>query len=528
VSAPEGSELVQVERLTVPGLMPPANPSVHNPGDSGPYETPPELAQVPYLRYHYRESQRPVEAIVLCMPGFAGGAGSFDYFARHLVTFGAGRLEVWALDRRSNLLEDHFGADMAENAGDFQVGIDYYYEGVALAGQTFPGFLSDGDLPFLSEWGLYLTLTDLQAVVQKIPLEQRNQVLFLAGHSLGGTIVQLYAAMDFDKEPSTLGDAGFQQLAGLILLDGGNDPGSADTQEDYERQVEKIRLHGRYTSFPGLTPTVHALLELFGIMAVHEPTAEAPMEQLLSLPGVDSPIIRSLFGSARYTHRAALGVTLDDNFQPLYVEQASVGFLTGGPVNSNERNGKTSYNAADTSGQVLYGWDTYKAAELPVPDPQREEVTDIDDLAYSLYLGPANFSEWYFPARLSADLGPVGDFQVNGADDWRAKLYDLWIVHNRQVDIPVIGFFGGENDALETSKLAGYQASIAPYLRDGSARGAANFEMQTCGGYEHLDVLLADAGNSNRPNLILTRLKTWLAEKGLLGSGRGIDPQQLK
>ena len=54
-------------------------------------------------------------AILLLMPGYLGGAGSFDRLARQIVARDPG-VAVWAVDRRSNTLEPQAqlaGADTA-------------------------------------------------------------------------------------------------------------------------------------------------------------------------------------------------------------------------------------------------------------------------------------------------------------------------------------------------------------------------------------------------------------------------------
>jgi hypothetical protein len=59
--------------------------------------------------------------VVVAVPGFLGGAGSFDGLARALVKKGqrdGHSIEVWAIDRRSNLLEDLAGMNAADAMND--------------------------------------------------------------------------------------------------------------------------------------------------------------------------------------------------------------------------------------------------------------------------------------------------------------------------------------------------------------------------------------------------------------------------
>ena len=55
----------------------------------------------------------PPSAVIVLIPGFLGGATTFDPLARDLVRKFNGTLEVWAVDRRPNQLEDRLGAEFA-------------------------------------------------------------------------------------------------------------------------------------------------------------------------------------------------------------------------------------------------------------------------------------------------------------------------------------------------------------------------------------------------------------------------------
>lgn len=98
---------IRRELFVVPGPTPPPNPLTGA-------ATPPELSGMQVVRYRVdtgREAPRPARAILLLMPGFLGGAGSFDALARAIVRRSTAEapLEAWALDRRANLLEDRAG-----------------------------------------------------------------------------------------------------------------------------------------------------------------------------------------------------------------------------------------------------------------------------------------------------------------------------------------------------------------------------------------------------------------------------------
>ncbi len=101
---------IRREIFVIDGAVPPPNPQ-------GNVATPPEQNRVRVVRFRVDAAPpRPSRAIVVMMPGFLAGAGSFDGLARAIVrrSTDTEALEAWAIDRRSNLLEDTHGLDVAE------------------------------------------------------------------------------------------------------------------------------------------------------------------------------------------------------------------------------------------------------------------------------------------------------------------------------------------------------------------------------------------------------------------------------
>ena len=171
------------------------------------------------------ESTKEVNAVLVLMPGYACGNNSFDYLGRQVVSMaendpGVGSLEVWAVDRRPNCLEDLSGMNDAEAARNPWIALEYYYD-LEGNGTDFHGFLISDEVPFLSEFGLELVMKDIQTVVTtKIPnQDDRKDTVFIGGHSMGAILTATYVGWDFDGNPDTEEDAGFQNCAGLIGLD---------------------------------------------------------------------------------------------------------------------------------------------------------------------------------------------------------------------------------------------------------------------------------------------------------------------
>ena len=127
---------VRAERVTLPGFQEP--------------NTPAEFNRAVAVRYRAAAGGTPRAAVVL-VPGFLGGAANFDRVARAVVASDAA-LEVWAVDRRSNLLEDHSRLLEAAQSRDPLVAWRYYVRDAGKPG----GFRarSAAELRFAGFWGL--------------------------------------------------------------------------------------------------------------------------------------------------------------------------------------------------------------------------------------------------------------------------------------------------------------------------------------------------------------------------------------
>src|SRR5215204_6192268 len=123
--------------------------------------------------------------VLVLMPGTQGGAGDFTLIARKLVKRGAG-LQVWAIDRRTQALEDTATFAAAESGQiPLQQAFDYYLLG---GGFHFRGANQD---PYAREWGMAVALNDAHAVVKLARKHGRRHVV-LGGHSLGASLTVAY------------------------------------------------------------------------------------------------------------------------------------------------------------------------------------------------------------------------------------------------------------------------------------------------------------------------------------------------
>jgi hypothetical protein len=426
-----GARPIRREIFVVPGVVPPPNPQ-------GAAATPPEQNRVRVVRYRVDAiPPRPARAVFVLMPGFLAGAGSFDGLARAIVrrSTDAEAFEAWAIDRRSNLLEDTHGLDVAEVNQSSRAAYSYYIDGEPVEGKTFAGFTSGPEAPWASEWGLATTVGDLRKVIELVAPEERKRRVVLLGHSLGASIVEAYAAWDF-------GTPGHDDLAALVLADGvaGNEgapPGSV-SQAAYEDGdpkapgfpspgvVKDIRGGNTFTTVPLLGVQALAVAEAVAIDARFHPA-----DVQVDVAGRDSllGVALGLTTLPRLTNRAAFGLAFDEGSAPLSFAAARCGAAKGGALGSyNGPFGGSLVHPTEPS--ATYDW---------VDGPETGEPTRLADLATAWFLGPGvNFAEWYFPQRLPVDAAAAGTLVV-AEDDWRSAVYGLRARHGAAIDLPIFG-----------------------------------------------------------------------------------------
>ncbi|GAP51141.1 hypothetical protein [Streptomyces azureus] len=487
-----------------------------------------------YLRYRSTDgpaASADADRILVAQPGILEGAGAFDSVARNTVARAAEQglhIEFWALDRRSNCLEDRTGIA----SGDQHTAVDYYYRGKQVDGRTFAGFAGNEKLGWMAKLGIEQTVRDqYDLLTAELPDQtQRKRKVLCGGHSLGGVITGYFAAADFDGDRATTADAGYNQCAGYFALDTTVSTSLADLRGSLpdDTNLPDIGLgYGvvqagldsgvlpRTLSAPVLlNPETMTLLGIAGMGALKDPDAEASLPRYLPSNLNIEATHRALFSKDtaafltgkpavkdfRLTNGAVLGALLDDNSVPLAFLQTSLGFFDGGPIadksfpvaNGGEQQPGlygTAYKAIPDRPQgPLYTWRNYDRVGDPDDPGHRsadgtpftgagEEVTDVRQLARSLAEQPLDFTEQYFPTKLITDIEMAGSPQVK-------KL----VVHPGGLTAnPVLTVLAGEG------LLAGRApAELHPVIADG---------------YQHLDVLTAaPTQNNGRPEIVSTSL----------------------
>jgi pimeloyl-ACP methyl ester carboxylesterase len=331
--------------------------------------------------------------VLVLMPGTQGGAGDFTLDARYLVKRVPG-LQVWAIDRRTQALEDT-ATFAAADRGEIplQQAFDYYLGWISNGGTPAKHFQfrSANQDPYAREWGMGVALNDAHAVVQLA--RRHGHKVVLGGHSLGASLTAAYAAWDFNGRP------GYKDLAGLVLIDGGL-LGSFDAYNLAQAQqaVATLQTSSPFLDLLGVTlPEAAGLFaEVGGLYAKHAPTESATTLQAFPLlpPAFNPPF--------PVTNRALLGYAFDRDSSP-----ADLGLL-------------------HVNGGVL-------APSGSPRDWVDGGVTPVSRLAATFGQEPTNAVEWYFPTRLTID--------TNGADQMTqndvASFLGLRLTHTRKVNLPL-------------------------------------------------------------------------------------------
>jgi hypothetical protein len=406
---------------------------------------------VGYLRF--RSSDGPersadADAVLVSMPGILAGASMHDQLGRNVVRLGAGRdmdIEYWALDRRSNCLEDRWGVTRGAKAGEAGLAFDYYYGGEEVDGRRFGGFKSAQEAAFLSEVGLEQTLVDWRAVITDgIPSRKRRaRILLCGGHSLGGPLTAAFAGWDFDGDAESTDDAGYRQCAGFFGLDTSLELSGGEGGVGVAAALAEASAASPYLNAPPFTPETSQILGPFGVAAFQEPDAESELVDRLPRTPAFELSNRLLFArnAAEFasgspstrdfhvTNEVALAGIWDDNSVPITIMRTSFGTFDGGPIVPKDfptPSDASAFPGADAAPLVnnsfltapetpegpLYEWRSYDGVgEDPALDESgraytnaASEVSDLHQAARAHFEAPADYAEQYFPTRLAVDV----------------------------------------------------------------------------------------------------------------------------
>jgi hypothetical protein len=249
------------------------------------------------------------------------------------------------------------------------------------------------------------------------------------GHSLGGPLTAAFASWDFDGDPDTTEDAGYNQCAAFVGLDttvalaGASSSGGAPVAPEEAGAPP-------YVNAPPLTPGTMQLPAIIGVGAYQRPAEESAVLRLIPNTPEFELTLRTLYSrnaahfatgtpsirDFRFTNAAVLGGVFDDNSAGLSILRASVGFIEGGELtDKNFPAPDGSLALPEEPNGPLYMWANYDAVGAggaPVglndagqPYTSRDsEVSDLSQLARAMFEAPSNFIEQYFPTRILTDV----------------------------------------------------------------------------------------------------------------------------
>jgi hypothetical protein len=327
--------------------------------------------------------------VLVLNPGTSASASYFVPVAQDIVTRAKG-WQVWAVERRENLLEDHsmFNRAKAGTATPMQV-FDYY-----LGHLTDPSItrhfrsIPTERVAFARRWGMRVEVEDIRRVVKAA--KRLGGRVAMGGHSLGGSITTAYATWDFNGRP------GASDLHGLVFIDGGSSP-TPVTPEQATQSLQTLSTSTPWLTFGGIPAPLAGLFNTSGALSV----LTAPDETSIGWAWPALPA--NLKPPVEPTNEAQYGYALDSETSPaaLIAAQAHLGRLAAtGTPRRWERAGELT--PIERYAEMFAGW----------------RLKSLDGTA------------WYHPQRLTIDAGAVAAGNENPAQD----VLDVRATHGR--DLP--------------------------------------------------------------------------------------------
>jgi len=346
------------------------------------------------------QGPRRAHNVLVLVPGTSAGAAYFRPVAADLLKRLPG-WKVWSVDRRENLLEDHSVLDaVLARRRPLADLFPYYLQWITDTSVT-PHFtpVADASVPYARRWGMKVAIGDLRNVI-RAARRGGNRVV-LGGHSLGGSITVAYATWDFG------GRAGAEDLAGLVLIDGGSG-GTPVTRADARKQLRDLDASSPFLDLTGLgLPWSAGVFNIVGsTLARMDPDAPAVLGDWPVLPA-------NLKAPVRATNAGGYGFAFDSETSPesLRLVRMHIGSLA------------------------------------PAGDPRPWMDGELGSVARAaeMFSGieGSDGTSWYHPRRLSIDSQAVAGGIANPAQ----RLLGVRATHGRDLDLPIY--------AIETSLGAG-------------------------------------------------------------------------
>jgi pimeloyl-ACP methyl ester carboxylesterase len=397
--------------------------------------TPDALDKVGVLK----EGPSSARKVLILVPGTSASAAYFEPLAQDIVSK-TKDWQVWSVERRENILEDHSMADRVKRGEATAQQLFDYYLGWLTNPSVTPHYrIPIGGSSYARGWGMRVAVEDLRRVVEEARSASREVVL--GGHSLGASIATAYATWDFN------GTAGGEELSGLTLIDGGSGPPTL-TAEQATASLEGLQTSSPWLTFGGIPPPFAGLFNIVGSgLAKVAPDSRSILQGWPLLPAfLNAPVVA--------TNEAGYGYSLDTETSPpgLAAAQVHAGRLAA-------------------SGDPR-GWD--RAGEIT-------PIQRVADMFFGAGLPGLDGTAWLHPRRLTIDSGAVGAGIANPAQ----QVLDVASTHGRDLDHLSIYAFGaalGGQRVLDAAQLLADQSGI-PQRKLVLVNGSAT--------YAHVDPLSA-------------------------------------
>jgi pimeloyl-ACP methyl ester carboxylesterase len=357
--------------------------------------------------------------VLVLNPGTSASAAYFAPLARDIVRRVKG-WQVWAVERRENLLEDHsvvnqFKAGRADETRLF----DYYLGYLTKPSVTdHARMIPNSEVPFARRWGMRVEIEDLRRVVTAAN-RLRGKVV-VGGHSLGGSITTAYATWDFNGTPGARG------LSGLVYIDGGSSP-TPVTPEEADQSLRELQAGSPWLTFGGIPAPFAGLFNVVASTGVlKNPNGTSELQTWSLLPANLKPPVPT-------TNLASYGFALDTETSPpgLVAAQAHLGRVAA----TGDRR----------------GWES--AGELT---PIRRFARMFSGTGLKGLDGTA----WYHPRRLTIDSGAVAAGNANPAQD----VLDVRATHGddlpRGLRLYAFGASLGGTRVLDAARVLASQSGI--------------------------------------------------------------------
>jgi len=426
----------------------------------------PDLNHVSYIRT-YTDDATAREVILVMIPGFLGGGSTYDPLARDLVQAHGASLEVWAVDRRPNQLEDRLGAihafdgaqdpdcvtsPPADTCAIFE-GAQFYFPDLDRTptgdfpgpgdldlnlngvfddqidlddgdGLRPPALMAQDDLRFMAYWGLDTYFRDWKLLVEAArAVVGPDGLVLIGGHSQGTGWSSTFVAYDFDPDPAVV-VAGHSLVDGLILLEGGGVGPGAETKPtlaEYEATVLDLETPGGpdvfLEDFSGIPlQALGTSGEVASIAGFFQPDEPALIQRT---PTFGAGLIAALL-QASATNQALGGMFLDDDLSGIGAFRASMGFIDDGPMLLQEAGPLFSdefYIVQDAPGR-LRTWRSFDDPTLPTCPPRAFDLSDGESGCAIIDNGPPSD-----PAQPSSVEPP----RLNGVEAEVSSLDDFFL-----------------------------------------------------------------------------------------------------